>query len=641
MTLHQPAADPAHDVVPDDELPPEDLGADDAATGASVTRQGMSTIWRFAKLHPAPFGLSLLGGVLWAAIVVAASYSLGWVTNEVITPAFDGGISTARIWAAVALMVGIGLARGASVVVRRWFGAVTEARMQVSLRKDVVDRLLTMRLSEYRDRPTGELLSHADNDVNAATQMLLPLPWSMGVVALIGFSLASLFSADWVFGLTAVLLFPSLTALSRYFTNRVHGPMARVQERLGVVSSIAHESFDGALVVKTMGLEQHEVERFGGAAANLRDEVVGVARINSTFQPLITLLPNLGIVVLLLAGAWRIDQGAATPGELVQAVALFGWLALPMRIVGFLFESIPRSVVSIARIDDLLALPVDPAAEGDGTGAHLPDGPLGLSFDDVHYSFGSGQPPVLDGVSFDVAPGETVALVGSTDSGKSTLVNLIGRLDEPTAGSLVLGGVGVSALDPAELRQAVSLVFQESYLFAEPVADNVLMGRDVPDGTLDRVLDRARATRFVDALPDGRDTVLGERGVTLSGGQRQRVALARALAGGPRVLVLDDATSAVDPTIEAEILSGLRSEGATMLVVAHRLSTILLADRVVHLSGGKVRGVGTHEELLADPDYAALVTAYEAEPTQLDEAEPTQLDEAEPTQLDEPDGGAA
>jgi ABC-type multidrug transport system fused ATPase/permease subunit len=306
-----------------------------------------------------------------------------------------------------------------------------------------------------------------------------------------------------------------------------------------------------------------------------------------------------------------------------------------MRIVGFLFESIPRSVVSIARIDDLLALPVDPAAEGDGTGAHLPDGPLGLRVDDVRYSFVEGHLSVLDGVSFEVAPGETVALVGSTGSGKSTLVNLIGRLDEPTSGSLLLGGVGIAELDPAELRQAVSLVFQESYLFAEPVTDNVLMGRDVPDGTLDRVLDRARAARFVDALPDGRDTVLGERGVTLSGGQRQRVALARALAGSPRLLVLDDATSAVDPTIEAEILSGLRSEGATMLVVAHRLSTILLADRVVHMSTGKVRGVGTHEELLADPDYAALVTAYEAEPSGVTEAEPTSVTEAEPTSVTE------
>ncbi|MFM7063042.1 MAG: ABC transporter transmembrane domain-containing protein, partial [Actinomycetes bacterium] len=249
MTLHQPAADPAHDVVPDDELPSDDEPGAGGDTGASVTRTGVATIWRFAKLHPTPFALSLLGGVLWAAIVVAASYSLGWVTNQVITPAFDGGISAGRIWAAVLLMLGIGLARGASVVVRRWFGAVTEARMQVSLRKDVVDRLLTMRLSEYRDRPTGELLSHTDNDVNAATQMLLPLPWSMGVVALIVFSLGSLFAADWVFGLTAVLLFPALTALSRYFTNRVHAPMAQVQERLGVVSSIAHESFDGALVV--------------------------------------------------------------------------------------------------------------------------------------------------------------------------------------------------------------------------------------------------------------------------------------------------------------------------------------------------------------------------------------------------------
>ena len=430
----------------------------------------------------------------------------------------------------------------------------------------------------------------------------------------ITFSLMSLFSADWAFGVTALLLFPALAALSRYFTNRVHVPMAEVQDRLGTVSQVAHESFDGALVVKTMGLEAVELARFADAAGSLRTKVVEVARINSTFQPLITLLPNLGIIALLLAGAWRIDQGGATPGELVQAVALFGWLALPMRIVGFLFESIPRSVVSIARIDELVGRPSDPAAEGGRGGAALPDGPVGLSFDDVHYAYGPDLPEVLSGTTFEVAPGEVVALVGSTGTGKSTLVNLVGRLDEPTSGGLRLGGVPLTDLDPAALRRAVALVFQESYLFAEPVTDNVLMGRDVPDGTLDRVLDAARAARFVDRLPDGRDTVLGERGVTLSGGQRQRVALARALAGDPRVLVLDDATSAVDPTIEAEILAGLRTEGTTMLVVAHRLSTILLADRVVHLADGRVRGAGSHTELLADPDYAALVTAYEAEP---------------------------
>lgn len=631
------------DTAPDDETPlfgvadldREREPVDDADRG-SPTRQGGRLIVRFVRMQPFSFVMSIIGGVSWALLVVGATYVLGRITDDVIQPAFNGGVSASTVWWAVLALIIVAVLRGLSVVVRRWYGSVTETLAQASLRRQVSDRLLSMPMSAYRRHPTGELLANADVDITTGTNLLMPLPFSVGVIALLGVSLVSLYIADPAFAAVALVLFPALAFLSRFYTNKVNGPAAQVQARLGDVSSIAHESFDGALVVKTLGREHEEDVRFQAASQLLRTDRLVVANMTSIFQPLIDLLPNLGTIALLLAGAWRIDQGEATAGQLVQAVALFGWLAFPMRIVGFMFESMPRSVVSVRRVDLLLDEPIDPSAEGlvsradqrrseavasgedeiaappsPASTATLPDGPLSVELQGVSFEYGDSA--VLSQVSFRASPGETVALVGSTGSGKSTLANLLMRLDEPSAGQILVGGVPIAEVDPDDLRAAMSLAFQESFLFASSIADNVSMGRALDREGLDEALDRARAARFVSHLPHADATVVGERGVTLSGGQRQRVALARALAGQPRVLVLDDATSAVDPVIEAEILGGLRGGETTMLVVAHRLSTILLADRVVHLEDGHIRGEGTHQELLVDPEYAALVTAYETD----------------------------
>ncbi|MGB3409574.1 MAG: ABC transporter ATP-binding protein [Microthrixaceae bacterium] len=672
----------ASDPVPDDELPP---GGHSGHEDLSPTREGIKLIGRFVRMQPVSFALSLVGGVGWAILVVGASFILGRITDKVITPGFKEGVSASTVvWAMFALFVVASL-RGLSVVARRWYGSVTETLAQAELRRGVSDRLLVMPMSSYRRHPTGELLANADVDVTTGTRLLMPLPFSVGVLALMVVSLVSLLLADVAFALIGLVLFPLLAMLSRYYTNQVSGPSGQVQSRLGEVSSIAHESFDGALVVKTLGRESDEDERFQTSADKLRTERLIVANMTSIFQPVIDLLPNLGMIALLVVGAWRIDTGATTPGQLIQAVALFGWLAFPMRIVGFMFESTPMSVVSVKRVDRVMSEPRDPAAEGSGSGRNsvdrrgrpaarvgvngtggaggtggtceaggaggtggtgeaggaggtgavsvLPEGPLSVELDDVSFSYGGTQ--VLSGVSFHVDPGETVALVGSTGSGKSTLTNLIVRLDEPDTGTVRVGGVPVDQLDPDELRTSLSVAFQESFLFASTINHNVSLGRPIPDADLDEALERARARRFVGRLPHQQATVVGERGVTLSGGQRQRVALARALAGKPRVLLLDDATSAVDPVIEAEILGGLRDGLTTMIVVAHRLSTIMLADRVVHLEDGQIRGQGSHQDLLSDPEYAALVTAYEAE----ESMEGRDLDDADLDDADLDDTG--
>jgi ATP-binding cassette, subfamily B, bacterial len=587
-------------------------GADDlTSVPDSLYRRGARLVGRIFRTHPGPFLLSILGAVMFSAAAVAVPLVVGHITDHLLVPAFDGGVSGRAVLGALAVLIGIGVLRGISIIIRRYFAAMVEARMQVTLRTSVSEKYLDVPLSYYHDNPTGELLAHADADVVGTTNSIKPLPFSIGVVVLIVFALISLWLVDWTFAVVALILFPALALLNRRYTNRVHRPVTLGQERLGTVSTIAHESFDGVLVVKTLGLVDSETERFAVQAEALREADLEAGRIRAGFDPVLDALPNLGTLLLFVIGGWRISQGAVTPGDLVQAALLFSILAFPMRVFGFFLQEMPRAVVSIDRIDHVTDTPDAPRTIG-GPPLDLPGGDVGIELRDVTFAY--EDEPVLADVSFDVRPGEILAIVGPTGSGKSTLTNLMVRLVEPTSGRIEINGIPADRLDPDELRAAVSVVFQESFLFATTLRENIALD-DLPPAQVDDAADIARVTRFVEHLPQGWTTTVGERGVTLSGGQRQRVALARALARRPKVLILDDATSAVDPVIEAQILGGLRQRGGmTLVIVAHRLSTIKLADRVVYLEAGRVGGVGTHQELVSTVSgYETLVRAYEEE----------------------------
>jgi ABC-type multidrug transport system fused ATPase/permease subunit len=577
---------------------------------ASLARRGARLLWSSVRAHPRPFAVSIVGSVLFGAMAVAGSWVLGRVTDEVIVPGFrEEGVSGTTVAAGAAAIVGVAALRSLGVVARRYFGMKAVRGMQRTWFRRVTDTYLRVPLSYFGSHPTGRLMAHADADAERAIMVLQPLPLSIGVVVLIGLSVVSLALIDPLLMLVGLALFPSLALLNHLYSRRVEVPAARTQARLGEVSSVAHESFDGVLVVKTLGLEGREVARLEHAADSLRSARLGVGRLRATFEPALDALPNLGTIALLAVGSWRISTGTITTGGLVQAMALFGILTFPMRVVGFLLEELPRAVVAADRLEGVLATPSRPRPDA-GAEFDLPGGPLAVEVEGLR--FGYGGAPVLDGIDLALAPGEVVALVGATGSGKSSLCHLLARLHEPDAGRIRLGGFDLRDARPETVRAHVALAFQEAFLLASSVRENLTLGEPVADDDLHWALERARADRFVARLPDGLDQQLGERGVTLSGGQRQRLALARALLRRPGLLMLDDATSAVDPTIEQQILDGLRSSlQATTLIVAHRVSTIALADRVLFLDQGRIAAAGAHDELLATvPAYAALARAY-------------------------------
>lgn len=549
------------------------------------------------RLHPRVFAVAVAGAAIYGGATVASSWALRWTIDHAVLPRFrTGHVATGTVVAGAVAIVAVGLVRAVGVVFRRGWAGRTQWSVISSVRRQLGRRYLEQPGAWHNRQIGGELVAHVGVDAEAATDALGPLPFATGVVVLLVTATVVLLRTDWVLGGAAVVLFPVISGLNVWYQHRVTRPAEAAQHRLGELSALVHESLEGALLVKALGQEGREVARVAATAEGLRIAKVRTATMRADFEALLDGLPALANVGLVALGARRVAAGAITVGDVTGFVYLYGLLVWPLRTIGFVLGDLPRSLAGWDRVQALLRQPVEPDPAAAMVAA--PAG-LGVELRGVHLAYEPGR-DVLDGVDLRVGEGTTVAIVGRTGAGKTTLMQVIAGLLAPDRGSV--------AVAPGARR----LVFQEAFLFAGSIADNVGLWRPLPEQEPARSLALAAAD-FVDELPAGADTVVGERGVSLSGGQRQRVAVARALAGSPRVLLLDDVTSALDPTTEARVLQNLRRGlgDVTTVLVASRPSTIALADEVVYLEDGRVVAQGPHDDLLAaHPGYRELVEAY-------------------------------
>lgn len=597
---------------------PEPTGtADHADPRRATLRDGFAVLGVAIRREPWIFTVSTLGSLLFGALTVADAWVLGWSTDHVLLPAFDTGTTTAgALLAIVGLFVGVAILRAVGIVARRLGAGVMQYRMQAAYRREVTAQYLRLPMAWHQRHPTGQLLSNANSDVEAAWAPIAPLPMAVGTLAMVAIAVVQMLVVDLTMAAVGLMVFPLVTIATLTYQKFSSPLFTQIQALRAELSEVAHESFDGAMVVKTLGRETEETARFAEKAEQLRDLGIRVGRIRAIFDPLLEALPGFGVLGVLGVGVWRISNGQADPGDLVTIAYLLTIVAFPIRSIGWLLGEFPRSVVGFRRVHRVL----DEQVHTTYGATRLTDTAQAarLELDGLGYSYDPDQRLIAD-LSFDVQPGRTVAIVGETASGKSTLTTLLTRLVDPDEGRVLLDGVDLRDLARGELARHVALVPQTAFMFDDTVRGNVTLGDDVPDEDVWAALRTAQADGFVAALPHGLDSRLGERGTSLSGGQRQRLSLARALVRRPRLLVLDDATSAVDPEVEARILAAMRSavgSGSTLVLIAYRKATIALADEVLFLADGRIADRGSHHELLArNPAYARLVNAYEEVPT--------------------------
>ena len=572
--------------------------------------------------------------MLWrqrGGLAIGMGLGLLWTLGKVAVPkltsrAVDGAILGDDSLVGWSVLIGAaGVVAGVFTGLRRWYAFRESRGTEMRLREQLFDQIQRLHIAYHDRTQTGQLMSRASSDLQQIQGFVVLLPLTASNLAMVLAVVVVLAIQQPLLTLIALAPLPLLNVLATRFSHKIHPAVLAVQVEQAQLATVVEEAVSGVRVIKGFGAEAVIADRLLVEADDIRRESLKAARLRSAFLPALDLLPNIGLIAVLGLGGHRVLDGQMTRGELLEFMLYVGLLVFPLRNLGMTLAFGQRAAVALKRVNEVLSTvpavadPVSPkmlppraAADAAASPALLPLGVGAVRFDHVSFAYGDDA-LVLDDFDLTIAAGSSVALVGSTGSGKSTVARLLVRFYDAEHGAISIDGIDVRDLRLGDLRRAVSVVFEDTFLFHDSVSANIAFAQ--PDASHDLVERAARlagAHDFILELPQGYATLLGERGFSLSGGQRQRIALARAILADPRVLILDDATSAVDPSKEHEIREAMATvmQGRTTIVIAHRAGTIALADTVVLLDDGRVGAVGTHQHLLdTDERYRSVLAA--------------------------------
>jgi ABC-type multidrug transport system fused ATPase/permease subunit len=538
---------------------------------------------------------------------LAVASQLAWIGIPIITGVvFDeleaGGDTDVRVVAtAIAGIVLLGVVRAVLMLGRRMISGRQALAVEYDVRDELYSHFLRLSFGFYDRSQTGQLMSRATIDLQSVRFFLGYglVFFAQHVVTVVVVTLA-LFVYEWRLALVALAITPAIVYTAARYSRVSHPVLRDVQQKIADVATVAEESIVGVHVVKSFSQEERRAERFAQAADSVFKQTLAANRQRAVYVPFLTFLPLLAQAAVLLFAGRMVVSGSMSTGTFVAFNLLLAMLVMPLRMIGMWIGQAQRATAAGERIFEVLDEPEEISDRPDAV--PLPPGPGHVRFEGVDFGYEAGR-PVLEDIDLEIAPARTVALIGRTGSGKTTLASLVPRFYEADIGRVVVDGYDVRELQRRSLRREIGVISQDPFLFSASVRDNIAFGiPDAPHEAVEAAARAAQAHEFIEELPQGYDSVIGERGITLSGGQRQRIAIARALLVDPRILILDDATASVDATTEAKIRAGLREvmRGRTTIIIAHRLSTIALADEIVVLEQGRIAARGTQADLLGE-----------------------------------------